>query len=160
MTYKMSTEITAQKSTRMIELSLSADQSAAAGDTVAFNVLSASHADHGVSIDASGNITLHQRRSYWVQASIDVSRGATGSGFTFAFYDNATGTQISVSDGGFPATWVWHNKSYTGGQPNATFTANYVSLNPLGEISLRAQTLVAGSSVLTGTRIIIIEGDQ
>ena len=141
--------------TAFIELSLSAAQTASSGDVVIFDTVRASHT-HGVSVDASGNISLDTEKAYWIQASIDVTRSSTTSSWEFAFCDSS-GTAISASSGGFEAQWVYHDSATTDAQPNATFTATYVSSSPLSSINLKAITLAASSTVNDGTRVIIIE---
>ena len=54
----------------MIELSHSTTQVISTGNIVQFNTQRESHSS-GVSVDASGNISLNTSYKYWVQASID-----------------------------------------------------------------------------------------
>lgn len=155
MTYRITTSKTV--TTRMIELSLSAPQTASSGDVVVFDVVRASHTGHGVSV-SNGTISLDTSRSYWVQASIDVSRSSLTSSWAFAFYDSSS-LQIVVDDGGFPAQWEYHSSSLGVDQPNATFTATYVALSPVASLTLRAVTLATSSTINTGTRIFILEAE-
>lgn len=141
--------------TALIELSLSASQTASTGDIVLFDTIRASHT-HSVSVDVSGNISLDTSKAYWIQASIDVNRSSTTSSWQFAFCDSS-GTQIDPADGGFEAEWQYHSTSTSVNAPNATFTATYVSLTPLSSINLKALTLNASSTINVGTKLIIIE---
>lgn len=141
--------------TALIELTLSNSQTASTGDIVLFNTVRASHT-HSVSVDASGNISLDTSKAYWIQASIDVSRSSTTSSWRFAFC-NSSGTVIAAADGGFDAEWQYHSPSVHDDSPNATFTATYVSNSPLSSINLKALSLAASSTILVGTRVLIIE---
>jgi hypothetical protein len=137
----------------IIELRNSTDQSVSAGNAVLFDTLKGD-GSHGVSVDASGNITLNTGREYWIQASFDVDRSATTDSWAFDFYNASTGTVLGVSDGAFQAQWDYGSSST---KTNATFTAAYVSTAPLSSIVLKATTMTNTSTVSTYTRIIIIE---
>lgn len=141
--------------TALIELSLSSSQTAATGQIVLFDTIRASHT-HSVSVDASGNISLSTSKAYWMQASIDVSRSSTTSSWQFGFCDSS-GTVIAPADGGFDAEWQYHSPTVDDDQPNATFTATYVSSSPLSSVNLKALNLAALSTILVGTRVLIIE---
>ena len=155
MTYKI-TKTTALD-VRLIELSLSSTQNISTGSTVAFDTLTASDAGHGVSV-SNGVIALDTSRRYWIQASMHVDRASTSSSWEFAFFDDTLNTEIEAADGGYRAKWTWHNVTNYYGQPNATFTATYVSpATPLSSISLRTLSVAAGSTVRTDTRVIVIE---
>ena len=154
MTYRLTSSKVV--TTRMIELSLSAAQTASSGDVVLFDVVR-SNAGHGVSVN-NGVISLDTTRSYWVQASIDVSRSSLTSSWAFGFFDD-TATQIAADDGGFPARWDYHSSTLGVDQPNATFTATYVSLSPVTSLTLRATTLAALSVINVGTRVLIFEAE-
>lgn len=141
--------------TALIELSLSSSHTASTGDIVLFDTVRASHT-HSVSVDISGNISLSTSKAYWIQASIDVSRSSTTSSWRFAFC-NSSGTVIAAADGGFDAEWQYHNPATSDDVPNATFTATYVTNSPLSSINLRALSLATSSTILVGTRVLIIE---
>lgn len=136
----------------MIELSHSTTQSISTGGIVKFNTQRESHTS-GVSVDASGNISLNTAYKYWVQASIDINRGTTTSSWEFAFTDG-TGTTLDYTDGAFVAQWAYGGTTtFT----NATFTATYVSESPVSTLRLKAVNAISGSTLNVGTRIFIIE---
>ena len=137
----------------IIELRHSTDQSVSVGDAVLFDTLKGD-GSHGVSVDASGNITLNTGREYWIQASFDIDRSATTDSWAFDFYNASTGTVLGVSDGAFQAQWDY---AASATKTNATFTAAYVSTAPLSSIVLKATTMTNTSTVSRYTRIIIIE---
>ena len=136
----------------LIELSNSTSQSISTGNIARFDTQRESHTS-GVSVDASGNISLNTNYKYWIQASIDINRGTTNSSWEFAFVDG-TGSALDYTDGAFVAQW-----SYVGtlGYTNATFTATYVSESPVSTLRLKAVNAISGSTLNVGTRILIIE---
>lgn len=155
MTYKITKKTTAD--VRLIELSLSSAQTISAGSTVSFDTLTASDTGHGVSV-SSGVISLNTNRKYWIQASMHIDRASASSSWEFAFFDETQSAEIDATDGGYRATWIWHDRTEPYGSPTATFTATYVShATALSSISLRALSVAANSTVRTDTRVIIIE---
>lgn len=159
MTYKLNNTASAYQplGTKMIEITLSASQTLSAGGIVAFDTLSC-ETTPALSLNTStGEITLASDKSYYIEASIDVTRSSTTSSFEFAWIDSS-GTVIPISDGGFDANWVFHTISQTG--PTSTNVANYVTNSPTSAIRLKAITLSASSTILQGTRVFIIEVDQ
>lgn len=155
MTYKITQYQT--RKTRMIELSLSADQTISVGQVVLFDTIRASHAGHGVSL-SSGIIQLDQARNYWMQASMDVTRASYASDVEFTFY-NASGTAMTAVEGAFPAVWEYHNPTPSGGRANATYTATYVSTGTTeSAVSLRASSIFPASTINSqGFKILIVE---
>lgn len=159
MTYNIGRE-TEVKKTRAIQLSLSADQTASAGDTVLFDTITASHTDHGVSL-SSGVITLNASRAYWLQASIDVTRSSATSSIKMSFYSGSTA--LTSADGAGFAQWQWFDSSGAlYGKPNATFTATYISNSSHAtDLNLRADVLNANSTLnVAGTKLLIIETEM
>lgn len=159
MTYNIGRETDAKKA-RAIQLSLSSDQTASAGDTVLFDTITASHSDHGVSL-SSGVITLDPTRAYWLQASIDVTRSSATSSIKMSFYSGSS--PLSSADGAGFAQWQWFDSNgplY--GRPNATFTAVYVSCSAHAtSLNLRADVLNASSTLnAAGTKLFIIETEM
>ena len=68
--------------------------------------------------------------------------------------------EISADDGGYDAEWTYHASGTKPNTPNATFTAVYQP-NPnqvASPIRLKATALAAASSILTNTRLFIVEG--
>ena len=147
---------TNQVSTIAVELSLSSSQTVSAGDKVIFDTIRATGAGHGVSVNGSGNITLNTGRKYWMQASFDISRSSTTSSIRLDFA-NSSGTALDHTDGAFHAEWVYHSSSVGPAQPNATFTATYVTEAPLSSINLKLTTVASNSTVNVGTRLLILE---
>lgn len=145
-----------QKNARMIELSLSSAQTASQGDTVIFDQVKAT-GSHGVSVDVNGNISLDTSKAYFMQASIDVIRSSTTSSWQFGWYDGATA--LTESDNAYKATWVFGAADRID-EPNATFTATYVTGSPISSVSLKAIELSSNSSISTDTRLFIVEVDQ
>jgi hypothetical protein len=135
-----------------IELSHSSSQSISTGLIAKFNTQRESHTS-GVSVDAFGVISLDTSRKYWVQASIDITRGSTTSSWDFAFVDGS-GSALNYTDGAFDAQWDYAS---TSGTRNATFTVTYVSESPVSAIQLKCVSAASGSSLNVGTRIFIIE---
>jgi hypothetical protein len=145
----------------MIEVSLSAAQTASAGDYVLFDTIRAT-GSHGVSVNSStGELTLDTSKQYYVQASIDVSRSSTTGSWRFTWVDSS-GTEITVDLGGYDAEWNYEPPATTTGGGNATYTAVYQP--GLGEtqspIRLKATTLSPASSILTATKLLILEVTQ
>lgn len=155
MTYKITQHQT--RKTRMIELSLSADQTISTGQTVLFDTIRASDAGHGVSL-SSGSIQLDQTRSYWLQASLDVTRASTASSIKFTFHDSG-GTAMTATQGAFSCEWEYYSATPAAGRPNATYTATYVSTGVTEPaITLRATTIFPASTINSqGFKIIILE---
>lgn len=155
MTYKITQHQT--RKTRMIELSLSANQTINVSQTVLFDTIRASHAGHGVSL-SSGVIQLDQTRNYWMQASMDVTRASTSSNLKFTFHDSS-GTAMTAAQGAFPCEWEYYSTTPASGRPNATYTATYVSTGVTeSAITLRATTIATGSTINSqGFKIIILE---
>ena len=143
----------------MIEVSLSSAQTASQGDFVLFDTIRATGA-HGVSVNSStGELSLDTSKQYYVQASIHVDRSSTTSSWRFAWVDSS-GNEISADDGGYDAEWTYHASGTKPNTPNATFTAVYQP-NPnqvASPIRLKATLLNASSSILTNTRLFIVEG--
>lgn len=142
----------------MIEVSLSSAQTASAGDYVLFDTIRAT-GSHGVSVNSStGELTLDKSKQYHVQASIDVSRSSTTGSWRFAWVDGS-GAEISADLGGYDAEWNYVPSGTTAGGGNATYTAVYQSgLAPAeSPIRLKATTLSPASSILTATKLLILE---
>jgi hypothetical protein len=135
-----------------IELSHSASQSTSTGVIAKFDTQRESHTS-GVSVDAFGKISLDTSRKYWIQASIDITRGSTTSSWDFAFVDGS-GTALDYTDGAFDAQWDYASTTTS---RNATFTVTYVSESPVSAIQLKCVSALSGSSLNVGTRIFIIE---
>jgi hypothetical protein len=155
MSYKITQHQT--RKTRMIELSLSADQTISVGQIVLFDTIRASHVGHGVSL-SSGIIQLDQTRNYWMQASMDVTRASYTSDAEFTFY-NASGTAMTAAEGAFPAVWEYHSPTPASGRANATYTAAYVSTGTTeSAVSLRASSISSASVINSqGFKILIVE---
>lgn len=135
---------------RMIEVSLSATQTASSGSMVLFDTIRAT-GTHGVTVNSStGEIGLDTSRHYYVQASIDVTRSSTTSSYRFAWIDS-TGAEISAANGGYDAAWEYSNTS------NATYTAVYQSAAPVSPIRLKATLLNANSTINLSTKLLILE---
>ena len=136
--------------TRLIEVSLSSAQTASAGDFVLFDTIRAT-GSHGVTVNSStGEIGLDPTKQYSVQASIHVNRSSATSNWSFSWHDSS-GTQISAANGGYDANFV------RSGAANSTYVAVYQSLTPLSVIKLKATVLGASSTILTNTKLIIVE---
>lgn len=159
MTYHIGRENVAAQ-TRAIELSLSSDQVLNQGDVIPFDTITASHVDHGVGL-SSGVITLDQTRSYWLQASFDITRASATSSIKVSFY-GPSNALLTAADGAGFAQWQWFDSSgAVYGKPNATFTATYVSSdNHATGLTLRPDILANGSTInAVGTKIIILEAE-
>jgi len=141
------------RSTAIIELTNSSNQSVSVGDALLFDTLRAS-GTHGVSVDGSGNISLDTSKEYFIQVSFDVERGTTSDSWAFDFYNATTSTVLAVSDGAFQAQW---DAVPTTTRTNATFTAAYVQSAPISSIVLKATTMSSTGTVTTNTNIVIIE---
>jgi hypothetical protein len=142
----------------MIEVTLSSAQTASQGDFVLFDTIRAT-GSHGVSVNSStGELSLDTLKKYYIQASIHVDRSSTTSSWRFAWVDSS-GNEISAADGGYDAEWTYHGATTTTNVPTATFTAVYQP-NPdqvASPIRLKATLLNAASSILTNTRLFIVE---
>lgn len=142
----------------IIEASLSSAQTASAGDYVLFDTIRAT-GSHGVSVNSStGELTLDTSKQYYVQASIDVSRSSTSGSWRFAWVDSS-GTEISADLGGYDAEWNYSPPGTTTSGSNATYTAVYQSelVQVESPIRLKATTLSTASSILTATKLLILE---
>lgn len=112
---------------------------------------------HTLSLNTStGEITLDPYKHYYIQASIDITRGSTTSSFSFAWIDQ-TGAVISNADGGFDQNWDFHNNTDTTNIPNATMTAMYVTRTPTAKIALKVVSVAAGTSFDGNLSVIIYE---
>ena len=149
----------AQVQATMIEVTLSSAQTASQGDFVLFDTIRAT-GSHGVSINSStGELSLDTTKQYYVQASIDVDRSSTTSSWRFSWVDSSGG-EISADDGGYDAEWTWHTSSATSTNvPNATYTAIYQpsQYQTQTPIRLKATVLSPTSSILTATKLFILE---
>lgn len=136
--------------TRLIEISLSSAQTASQNDYVLFDTVRATGA-HGVTLNTStGEIGLDTTKQYSVQASIDIQRANSTSSYTFAWHDSG-GSLITPTDGGYEASFSDSTDS------NSTYVAVYQNINPVSVIRLRATLLAASSTILTATKVLIIE---
>lgn len=141
--------------TCLIQITLSSAQTASSGDVVVFDTI-ASTSTPSLSLNAStGEITLDSSKHYYIQASIQVDRSSTTSSFNFAWIDSS-GTVLTTADGGYDATWDYHDSSITNGD-TATCTANYITRSPTSAVRLKALSLAASSSVRTDTTVFIME---
>lgn len=136
--------------TRLIEISLSSAQTASQNDYVLFDTLRAT-GTHGVTLNTStGEIGLDTTKQYSVQASIHVERSSSTSSYTFAWHDSG-GSQITPVNGGYDANFEYSTTA------NSTYIAVYQNINPISAIRLRATQLAASSTILTATKVLIIE---
>lgn len=134
----------------MIEVSLSSTATVSTGSMVPFDTVRAT-GSHGVTVNSStGEVSLDTSKQYYIQASVDVSRSSTTSGFRLAWVDS-TGTEISASNGGYDAQWDYSNSS------NATYTAVYQSTTPVSPIRLKVALISANSTVNLATKLLILE---
>ena len=148
--------INAEIPMRMIEVTLSSGQTASQGDFVLFDTIRAT-GTHGVSVNAStGEVSLNTGKMYYVIASIHLDRSVIAADWAFAWCDSA-GVELTPSDGGFDANWIYALPSVYTGSPNGTFTAVYISNTPESVIKLKAKTLAASSTIRTETKIFILE---
>ena len=136
--------------TQLIEITMSSAQTASQGDFVLFDTLRAT-GSHGVTINgATGEIGLDTTKQYSVRASMHVERSNSTSSYTFAWHDSG-GTLITTADGGYDARFE------DGIYSNSTYVAVYQNLNPVSAIRLKATLLAASSTILTATKVIIVE---
>ena len=136
--------------TQLIEITMSSAQTASQGDFVLFDTLRAT-GTHGVTINgATGEIGLDTTKQYSVRASMHVERSNSTSSYTFAWHDSG-GTLITTADGGYDARFE------DGIYSNSTYVAVYQNLNPVSAIRLKATLLAASSTILSATKLIIIE---
>ena len=136
--------------TQLIEISLSSAQTASQNDYVLFDTLRAT-GTHGVTLNTStGQIGLDTTKQYSVRASIHVQRSNSTSSYTFAWHDSG-GSLITPTNGGYDARFE------DGTSANSTYIATYQNSSPISAIRLRATLLAASSTILTATKVIIIE---
>lgn len=136
--------------TQMIEISLSSAQTASQNDYVLFDTLRAT-GTHGVTLNTvTGEIGLDTTKQYSVRASMHVERSNSTSSYTFAWHDSG-GSLITPANGGYDARFE------DGIYSNSTYVAVYQNINPISAIRLRATLLAASSTILTATKVIIIE---
>jgi len=136
--------------TQMIEISLSSAQTASQNDYVLFDTLRAT-GTNGVTLNTvTGQIGLDTTKQYSVQASIHVERSNSTSSYTFAWHDSG-GSLITHANGGYEASFVDAIDS------NSTYVAVYQNINPISAIRLRATLLAASSTILTATKVLIVE---
>jgi len=134
----------------MIEVSLSSAATVSTGSMVPFDTVRAT-GSHGVTVNSStGEVTLDTSKQYYIQASVDVSRSSTTTGFRFAWVDS-TGTEIGVASGGYDAQWDYNNNS------TATYTAVYQSTTPVSPIRLKVDSISASSTLNLATKLFILE---
>jgi len=140
----------------IVEITRSSSLNITSGNVCIFDTLR-STGGHTLSLNTgSGEITLDPFKHYYIQASIDITRGSTTSSFNFAWVDGA-GSVISNADGGFDQNWDFHSSTGTLNVPNATMTAMYVTRTPTAKISLKAISAAAGSSFDGNLSVIIHE---
>lgn len=148
--------INAEIPMRFIEVTLSSSQTASQNDFVLFDTIRAT-GTHGVSVNAStGEVSLTAGKMYYVIASIHLDRSVIASDWGFGWFDSA-GVELTASDGGFDATWVYALPSVYTNSPNGTFTAVYISNLSEAVIKLKAKTLAANSTIRTETKLFIME---
>jgi hypothetical protein len=136
--------------TQLIEISLSSAQTASQNDYVLFDTLRAT-GTNGVTLNTvTGEIGLDTTKLYSVRASIHVERSNSTSSYTFAWHDSG-GSLITPANGGYDARFE------DGIYANSTYIATYQNSSPLSAIRLRATLLAASSTILTATKVIIIE---
>ena len=134
----------------MIEVSLSSTATVSTGSMVPFDTVRATGA-HGVSVNSStGEVSLDTSKQYYIQASVDVTRSSTTTGFRFAWVDSA-GAEISAANGGYDAQWDYSIYA------NATYTAVYQSTAPVSPIRLKVTSISANSTINLATKILILE---
>lgn len=140
----------------IVEITRSTSQSITTNSICAFDTLRSTGA-HTLSLNTStGEITLDPFKHYYIQASIDITRGTTTSSFSFAWIDEA-GAVISNADGSFDQNWDFHSSTGTLNVPNATMTAMYITRSPTAKIRLKATNAASGSSLDTNLSVIIYE---
>lgn len=159
MTYKLNNTTTGESKAQdvtMIEITRSSSQSITTGSICEFDTLR-STGGHSLSLNVStGEITLDQTKDYYIQASIDITRGSTTSSFSFAWIDEV-GSVISNANGGFDQNWDFHSSASTTNIPNATMTAMYITQAPTAKIRLKAISAASSSSFDTNLSVIIYE---
>ena len=140
----------------IVEITRASSLGIVSGNTCIFDTLR-STGGHTLSLNTgTGEITLDPFKHYYIQASIDITRGSTTSSFSFAWVDEA-GAVISNADGGFDQNWDWHSSTGTTNVPNATMTAMYVTQAPKSKIKLKAVSVAAGSSFDGNLSVIVYE---
>jgi hypothetical protein len=159
MTYKLfntSSSGTRVQDVAIVEITRSSSLSIISGNQCIFDTLR-STGGHTLSLNTgTGEITLDPFKHYYIQASIDITRGSVTSSFNFAWIDE-TGAVISNADGGFDQNWDFHSSTSSTNIPNATMTAMYVTRSPTAKIRLKAISVAAGSSFDGNLSVIIYE---
>jgi hypothetical protein len=156
MTYLLNALAT-EKTTRFYELSLSSSLSISSGDVIVFDTLRSSSSGGFSYNSTTGVLSLNSSYDYMLWASVDITRTVDTSSFTVAFFNEATNSQIAVSDGGFDVKW--NHDAGGAGTGNTTLQAHYIPVGTqLTNVTLRAPS-VAGEAN-TNFSMIIIESER
>ena len=135
------------KSAILTEWTRSTAQTLNSGDKLTFTS-SRSTGTSGVTINASGDISLASGKHYWAVLSVDVSRSNTSAGFSFGFYDQS-GTLLDAADGASQSSW-----EVGLGANNISSTCQAVLLDTTQTYSIRAT--IGGGTLTTETPSLII----
>ena len=135
-----------------IEYTQSSAQTISSGTDITWNTKKTTGGD-SVSIDSStGIITLDSSKRYWIQASISVTRSASGNiEFTF---QNGAGGSLSELGGSFPMIYIEDN---TDPYINSSFVASLVVSYPTTTYKLRCTSIDANSTFDSESHLFIME---
>lgn len=144
---------TANKTTRFVEYTLSANQTVSSGDAILFDTKKTTGGD-SVSINSTtGEITLSTSSAYWLTVNICIDRASTGTSFHVSFYDSS-GTEILEEGGSYGADYTIGTSS---NRYSPTFTCQLVVKNPTDTYYAKVKTVAANSEVHTRTNLFIME---
>ena len=147
MTYNTPTEGT--KSALLTEFTRSTAQTLSSGDKLIFTS-TRSTGTSGVTISASGDISLASGKQYWAILSVDVSRSNTNAGFSFGFYDQG-GVLLDAANGASQSSWAVGLAAN-----NISSTCQAVLLDTTQTYSIRA-TIAAGTLITETPSLIVME---
>lgn len=135
-----------------IEYTQSSVQTISSGTDITWDTKRSTGGD-SVSINSStGVITLDSSKRYWIQASVNVDRSASGN-IEFTFQTGAGGS-LTQAQGAFPMLYV---EDTTLPIINSSFVASLMVVNPSTTYKLRCVTVDASSTLEAETHLFIME---
>lgn len=95
MTYQLTT---GKSPARITQVSLSSNTSFTSGSTVTLNSITHSHPSV-TRVSLSSNVVTLEAGNYIIYGSVAIDKTTTDDTYTMSFYDNATSTELTISDG-------------------------------------------------------------
>lgn len=155
----MSYRLLAPCPTRLIQYrpNQATPQALSAGTTVLWDTTTkVTTGGDSVSINGStGVITLSSSHRYWLQVSIQVTRGSAGN-FEFD-WQTSTGTTLTPATGGFSLEYI---EDYTDPVINSSLMASLMVSNPSQAFKFVCGSVVASSTLHPNTELLIWEFER